>query len=79
VEDAALCQVDPPMNSSGPDTTVVNADMDNNSLYHDQVGNNIFPPNAYMNGDIMYSPETVMANVSELRNEVQNLQQFVTK
>lgn len=33
------------------------------------------PPMVYMNHDMTYSPETVMANVSDLRKEVQVLKQ----
>ena len=33
------------------------------------------PPTVYMNHDMAYSPETVMANVSNLRDEVQVLKQ----
>jgi len=33
------------------------------------------PPMVYMNHDMTYSPETVMANVSDLRSEVHVLKQ----
>lgn len=37
------------------------------------------PPMVYRNDDAMYSAETVMANVSDLRKEVYNLQQYITR
>ena len=42
-------------------------------LYRNQMDNRTAPPMAYMNEEMTYSPETIMANVSHLRNEVYNL------
>lgn len=53
--------------------TVSNSDMEGNPLYRNQIAGTTAPPMAYLNDEMSYSPETVMANVSNLRNEVQNL------
>jgi hypothetical protein len=68
---APMCHADPPKRSSN--LTVYNADMDENPLYNDQIADKIAPPMVYLNDEMSYSPETIMADVSDLRNEVQNL------
>jgi hypothetical protein len=52
-------------------TLVKENDLDVYQLYKDQIANKIPPPNVYSNPDMEYSPETVMANVSHLRKEVE--------
>jgi hypothetical protein len=42
-------------------------------LYRNQIDDRTAPPMVYLNDEMMYSPETVMANVSHLRNETRNL------
>jgi hypothetical protein len=79
VSHVSECEAEQADGTNPPGETVSNTDMDDNALYHDQIDNAPFPPNAYINEDIMYSPETVMANVSNLRNEVQNIQQFIAQ
>ena len=39
-------------------------------LYKDQIADRVRPPNVYMNDDMEYSPETVMSNVTNLRNDL---------
>ena len=39
------------------------------------VEDKIKPPMVYVNKDVSYSPETVMANMSEIRNDIQHLKQ----
>jgi len=53
--------------------------MQGNSLYHDQMADKTNPPMVYLNKNVSYSPETVMANVSDLRKDVQNLKQFMAQ
>lgn len=44
------------------------------SLYKPLILDNIKPPNVYMTTDVQYTPETVMANVNDVRQEVQRYQ-----
>lgn len=67
----SMCRAEPPKKT--PHSTVANPDMEENPLYHNQIKDGTAPPMAYLNEDMSYSPETVMANVSDLRNEVRNL------
>jgi glutaredoxin len=67
----SMCRAEPEKKS--PNLTVSNSDMEENPLYRNQVNDTTAPPMVYLNKDMSYSPETVMANVSNLRNEVQNL------
>ena len=68
-----MCPVDSPKKLQN--LTIPNSDIENNPLYHDQIANKIAPPMVCLNDEMSYSPETVMANVSDLRNEVRNLMQ----
>ena len=68
-----MCRAEP--SKKTPNLTVSNSDMENNPLYRNQIADKTAPPMVYFNDDMMYSPETVMANVSDLRNEVRNLTQ----
>ena len=45
------------------------------TLYNGQIADRVRPPNVYMNRDIEYSPETVMSNVTNMRNDLQLYQQ----
>lgn len=66
-----MCRAETSKKSSN--LTVSNSDMDGNPLYHDQIANKTAPPMVCLNEDMTYSPETIMADVSDLRNEVRNL------
>ena len=66
-----LCVVEPQKNI--PNLTVRNPDMEENLLYRNQIADKTAPPMVCLNEDMTYSPETIMANVSDLRNEVRNL------
>lgn len=44
------------------------------SLYKPLILDTIKPPNVYMTTDAQYTPETVMANVNDVRQEVQRYQ-----
>ena len=68
-----MCRAEP--QKKMPNLTISNPDMERNPLYHDQIANKIAPPMVCLNEDMSYSPETIMANVSDLRNEVHNLMQ----
>ena len=68
-----MCRAEP--QKQMPNLTISNPDMEGNPLYHDQIANKIAPPMVCLNEDMSYSPETIMANVSDLRNEVHNLMQ----
>ena len=72
VHTASMCQADP---AEPSDATVANADMQGNPLYQDQVADKMAPPMVYLNKNAMYSPETVMANMNDVRNELQILKQ----
>jgi hypothetical protein len=49
-------------------------DVTTDSLYKPLILDKTKPPNAYMIADMQYSPETVMANVNDVRQEVQRYQ-----
>ncbi len=68
-----MCHAEAPKKS--PNLTVHNPDIEGNPLYHNQITDKIAPPMVCLNDDMSYSPETIMANVSDLRNEVHNLMQ----
>ena len=51
------------------DTSQLYAPKDE-QLYKDQVADRVRPPNVYMAEDIEYTPETVMANLNEVRQTV---------
>lgn len=68
-----MCKTDTPKKT--PNLTVRNSDIEGNPLYHDQIANKIAPPMVCLNDEMSYSPETIMADVSDLRNEVRNLMQ----
>jgi len=44
------------------------------SLYKGQIADKIRPPNVYMTASAEYSPETVMGNMNNVRNELQMYQ-----
>lgn len=67
----SMCHAEPAKKS--PNLVVHNSDMDSNPLYHNQIADKIAPPMVCLNEDMSYSPETIMADVSDLRNEVRNL------
>jgi hypothetical protein len=66
-----MCHTEPSKKSSN--LTVPNSDIEGNPLYHNQIADKIAPPMVCLNEDMSYSPETIMADVSDLRNEVRNL------
>jgi hypothetical protein len=51
-------------------TLVKDDDLSVYQLYKDQIKNKTFPPNVYTNPDMEYSPETVMANVNNLQDQI---------
>lgn len=68
---APMCHAEPPKKS--PHLTIHNSDVEGNPLYHNQIADRTAPPMVCLNEDMSYSPETIMADVSDLRNEVRNL------
>lgn len=70
---APMCRAEP--TKKAVSVTVPNPDMEENPLYHDQIANKIAPPMVCLNEEMSYSPETIMADVRDLRNEVRNLMQ----
>ena len=66
-----MCRAEP--SKKTPNLTVSNLDMEGNPLYRNQIEDKTAPPMVCLNEDMSYSPETIMANVSDLRNEVRNL------
>lgn len=66
-----MCRAEP--SKRIPNLTVPNSDMEENPLYRNQIADKTAPPMVCLNEDMSYSPETIMANVSDLRNEVRNL------
>ena len=42
-------------------------------FYQSQIANRTPPPNAYMNGNMEYSPETVQANTNDIINHINQL------
>ena len=49
-------------------------DTANDALYKERIINKVPPPNVYLTDEMEYSPETVMANVNDVRQEVQRYQ-----
>jgi hypothetical protein len=49
------------------------ADKEVFDFYQSQIANRTPPPNAYMNGNMEYSPETVQANTNDIVNHVNQL------
>ena len=43
----------------------------NETLYHDQIAEKVKPPNIGLNDTMQYTPETVMANINEVRQTIQ--------
>lgn len=66
-----MCRAEPSTKSSN--LTVFNSEIDENPLYRNQIPDKIAPPMVCLNEEMSYSPETIMADVSNLRNEVRNL------
>ena len=60
-------------NNSGYDE-IRSYDTANNALYKERIINKVPPPNVYLTDEMEYSPETVMANVNDVRQEVQRYQ-----
>ena len=75
ISSAFLC------NTRGTIDTIDMNDMNSHNQQHDftlyngQIADRVRPPNVYMNRDIEYSPETVMSNVTNMRNDLQLYQQ----
>ena len=67
----SMCHSEPP--KKRPHLTVHRSEIEENPLYHNQIADKIAPPMVCLNEEMSYSPETIMANVSDLRNEVRNL------
>jgi hypothetical protein len=66
-----MCRAEPVKKAENQ--TVSNSDMEKNPLYRNQIADKTAPPMVCLNDDMSYSPETIMANVSDMRNEVRNL------
>jgi len=60
-------------NNSGFDG-ISSYDTANDALYKERIINKVPPPNVYLTDEMEYSPETVMANVNDVRQEVQRYQ-----
>lgn len=58
---------------TGPESNASNQVLFNFSLYKNQIKDKIPPPNAFTTEELEYTPETVMANTNQLRNDLQNL------
>jgi hypothetical protein len=69
----SMCRAEPAKKAAN--LAIHNSDMENNPLYRNQIADKTAPPMVCLNEDMSYSPETIMANVSDLRNEVHNLMQ----
>ena len=41
-----------------------------NNIYENQIADRVRPPNVYMTDDMQYTPETVMANLNDVRQTV---------
>ena len=67
----SMCRPEPPKKAAN--LAIHNSDMEKNPLYQNQIADKTAPPMVCLNEDMSYSPETIMANVSDLRNEVRNL------
>ena len=72
---APMCKAEPVGPTAEP--TISNADMEGNPLYNDQIANKTAPPMVYMNRDMEYSPETVMGDMNDVRNEIYNLKHLI--
>jgi hypothetical protein len=57
----------------GPETNASNQVLFDFTLYKNQIKDKIPPPNAFTTEELEYTPETVMANTNQLRNDVKNL------
>ena len=57
----------------GSETNASNQALFDFSLYKNQIKDKIPPPNAFTTEELEYTPETVMANTNQLRNDLQNL------
>jgi len=57
----------------GPETNASNQVLYDFTLYKNQIKDKIPPPNAFTTEQLQYTPETVMANTNQLRNDVKNL------
>jgi len=57
----------------GPETNASNQVLYDFTLYKDLIKDKIPPPNAFTTKELEYTPETVMANTNQLRNDVKNL------
>jgi hypothetical protein len=67
----SMCRAEPPKKPHN--LAIHNSDLEGNPLYHSQIADKTAPPMVCLNEDMSYSPETIMADVSDLRNEVRNL------
>lgn len=70
---APMCHVEPTKKAAS--LTVSNPNMEENPLYRGQIANKTAPPMVCLNEEMSYSPETIMADVRDLRSEVRNLMQ----
>lgn len=57
----------------GPESNASNQVLFDFSLYKNRIEDKIPPPNAFTTEEIEYTPETVMANTNQLRNDLKNL------
>jgi len=57
----------------GPETNASNQVLYDFTLYKNLIKDKIPPPNAFTTEELEYTPETVMANTNQLRNDVKNL------
>ena len=57
----------------GPESNASNQILFDFPLYKNQIKDKIPPPNAFTTDELEYTPETVMAQSNQLRNDLQNL------
>lgn len=50
---------------------------DNNPLYKDQIADRPRPPNAYQTDSLGYSSDTIMANVNDVRSQLNSLRSLL--
>ena len=65
-------------NTIASDSKIANSPIQD-PLYANQIADKVKPPNAYANPDMEYSPETVMANLTDIRNTLAMYQQQLFK
>jgi hypothetical protein len=73
VQSAFLCDKEIE-NKIPPEAVVSNDIMYDYTLYKNKITDKIPPPNVYTTEKVEYSPQDIMANMSNIRNDLQNYQ-----